>query len=612
MLSLNGITYRIAGRTLLDKVSVSIPTGYRIGLVGPNGTGKSTLFKLIAGELELDDGEIVMVSNCKLGMVRQDIPHDDTSLLDIVLAADTERANLLAEAETAEDPQRLSDVYMRLCDIDAYEAPSRASIILSGLGFEVADQSRPIKDFSGGWRMRVALAAALFRKPDLLLLDEPTNHLDFEAIVWLENYLQNYPHTFIIISHDRETLNKTVTHILHLDQLKLTMYTGNYDEFETRRAQKMMNHQALFEKQQAHKAKMLDFVRRFGAKASKAKQAQSRLKAVERMDMVDALIASRSTAFKFPPPEEIGSPIIMLDSVDIGYAPDKPVLRNVDLRIAMDDRIALLGANGNGKSTLVKLLSGKLQALKGVVDCHSKLRVGYFAQHQSDEMDVTLTPFQTMRQLIEKVPEHNIRAMLGKFGFDKGKADTKIAELSGGEKARLLFCIMSYNAPHIMLLDEPTNHLDIDARAALIQALNGYDGCVILVSHDPHLVEAVADRLLLIKDGKVEVYNDDLDAYRRLIMEQRRKERSDTKKENKEKKEQKKSQKNTKGNAAQKAEQELTKWSQERASLEAEMASPKAVNNAGLLTKLLERYEVVQKELEAAEAAWIATQESYK
>lgn len=608
MLTLNNMTYRIAGRTLLENASLSIPAGYRVGLVGPNGTGKSTLFKLIANELELDDGDITIVSKAKLGMVRQDLPDDDTSLLDIVLAADTERADLLEEAETATDPERISDIYVRLNDIDAYGAPARASIILSGLGFDVSEQSRPISDFSGGWRMRVALAAALFRQPDLLLLDEPTNHLDFEAIVWLENYLMQYPYTFIIISHDREILNKTVTHIAHLDRLKLTMYTGNYDQFETRRAQNQMTQEALFKKQQAHKAKMLAFVSRFGAKASKAKQAQSRLKAVEKMDMVDALIAERSIAFKFPQPEEIGSPIITLDHVDIGYAPGEPVLKDVNINIGMDDRIALLGANGNGKSTLVKLLSGKLKELQGDVGRGGKLRVGYFAQHQSEEMDLDSTPYQVLRQSIVDVPEHNIRAMLGKFGFDKAKADTKIEELSGGEKARLLFCLMSYNAPHIMLLDEPTNHLDIDARAALMQALNDYNGCVILVSHDPHLVEAVADQLLLVKDGAVTRYTDDLEAYRQLVIDQRRKERSDNKKENKEKKAQKKSQKN-KGNSLAKIEKKLNKWSQEKTELETEMATPRAINKPEVMAELVDRYTVVQKEVEAAEAAWLEAQD---
>ncbi len=610
MLDLKNITFRIAGRTLLDQANLSIPTGARVGLVGPNGTGKSTLFKLIAGELELDGGEIIMMSNTKMGMVRQDLPDDNTSLLDVVLAADTERSALMAEAENPEtDPERLGDVYMRLIDIDAYEAPAKASMILTGLGFDVDKQSLPISDFSGGWKMRVALAAALFRKPDLLLLDEPTNHLDFEAIVWLENYLMQYEHTFIIISHDRETLNKVVTHIAHLDQLQLTLYTGNYDQYETRYAQKQMSHQALFEKQQAHKKRMMDFVNRFGAKASKAKQAQSRLKSIEKMDMVDALISERATAFTFPQPEELGSPMITIDKVDVGYVKNQPVLKGVNMSIAFDDRIALLGANGNGKSTLVKLISGHLEAMKGELFRNEKLRIGYFAQHQSDELDMEATAYQALKDALTDVPEPKVRAMLGKFGFNKSKSDTKIAELSGGEKARLLFCMMSYDAPHIMLLDEPTNHLDIDARAALIQALNGYDGCIILVSHDPHLVESVADNLYLVKDGGVTPYNDDLEAYRALIMDQRRKERSDAKKEKKEKKQKKKGKKQP-ALSLSKAEENLLHCTEEKERLELEMATPKAINQPDYMAELNAEYGKAQTALEKAEADWLMASEA--
>ena len=529
MLDLKNITYRIAGRTLIDKSSLSIPDGHHVGLVGQNGTGKSTLFKLINNEIELDSGDILMSPTSVLGIVRQDLQDDDTSLLDVVLNADTERKMLLEEAEIATDANRISEIYTRLSDIHAYEAPSKASIILSGLGFSIEDQGRSINNFSGGWKMRVALAAALFCEPDLLLLDEPTNHLDFEAIIWLEDYLIKYPKTYIIISHDRDTLNKTVDHIIHLDQLKLTLYKGNYDQFEEAHAQKRMGHQALFEKQQAHKKKMMDFVNRFGAKASKAKQSQSRLKALERMDMVDALITERSTSFKFPEPEDIPSPIITIDKADVGYEVDKPVLENINIGISSDSRIALLGANGNGKSTLIKLISGKLNESNGNITKNKKLRVGYFAQHQTDELDLSFTPFETLISVISEQADHQIRAILGKFGFNKDKADTKVRELSGGEKSRLLFCIMSYNAPHIMLLDEPTNHLDIDARAALIDALNNYNGCIIIVSHDPHLVESVADELLLIKDGSVTSYIDDLEAYKKLIIDQRREERSKSK-----------------------------------------------------------------------------------
>ena len=602
---------------MFDGASLSVPNGHHIGLVGPNGSGKSTLFKLIASELDLDGGEIAMVSGASMGMVRQDMPDDDTPLIDVVLASDTERASLLAELEAPIDVERMSDVYMRLNDINAYEAPSQAAIILSGLGFSEAEQSMPISAFSGGWKMRVALAAALFRKPGLLLLDEPTNHLDFEAIVWLENFLINYEHTFLIISHDRDTLNKVVSHIAHLDQKKLSLYTGNYDQFENALAQKRLGHQALFDKQQAHKKKMMAFVDRFGAKASKAKQAQSRLRAIEKMDMVDALIAERATSFSFPKPEQIASPIITIDDVDVGYEANKPVLENLNIGIGGEDRIALLGANGNGKSTFIKLISDNLSAMSGKIMRHSKLRVGYFAQHQSDELDVTLTPFEALRVSIDQ-PEPKLRALLGRFGFDKTKSDTKIQKLSGGEKARLLFCMMSHDAPHIMLLDEPTNHLDIDARQALIQALNGYEGCVILVSHDPHLVAAVADRLYLVKDGGVRSYEGDLKAYRQLIMDQRRKERSDARNAKK----QKKSNADKSGgptvkpavkptvNAAQMAELEakIDVLTQQKQELEEQMAHEQVAQDNGQLAELAASYEQIDSDLMATEAAWFEAQ----
>lgn len=536
MLFINNLTFRIAGRTLLDNVSLSIPAGHRVGLVGPNGTGKSTLFKLVSGEYQADTGDITMIKGASLGMVRQDLPEDDTPVIDVLLATDTERASLFLEGETCEDPDRIGYIYTRLEEIGAYDAPARAATILSGLGFNEAAQNAPISDFSGGWRMRVALAAVLFCQPNLLLLDEPTNHLDFEAMVWLENYLMKFTQTLVIISHDRDILNKTVTHIAHLENKKLTLYTGTYDEFERKRAEKLLGQQALHEKQMAQKAHMQAFVDRFGATASKARQAQSRLKAIQKMDIVDAVMADRVTAFEFPEPEEQKSPMLVLEHVEAGYEVGKPILKRLDLRIDADDRIALLGANGNGKSTLVKLLSGRLPPLSGQIHKSSKLRVGYFAQFQTDELDVRLTPFEIMRDAMKGVAESKIRASLSKFGFDKHKADTVVGDLSGGEKARLLFCLMSFDAPHIMLLDEPTNHLDMDAREALTQALNNYKGAVILVSHDPHLVDSVVDRLWLVADGTCKPYDGDLEAYRKLVVTQRRKEREETKKEARKKK----------------------------------------------------------------------------
>ncbi len=607
MLFITDLTYRIAGRTLLDKASVSIPAGHRVGLVGPNGTGKSTLFKLIAGEIHADSGDITMIKGASLGMVRQDLPDDETPVIEVVLAFDTERAALFAEAETASDPDRIGYIYERLDEIDAYDAPSRAATILSGLGFNDTAQNSPISSFSGGWRARIALAGALFRQPNLLLLDEPTNHLDFEAMIWLENFLIRYTETILIISHDRDILNKTVDHILHLENQKLVSYTGTYDMFERRRAEKMLNQQALHERQIAQKDKMMEFVNRFGATASKARQAQSRLKMIQKMDIVDAVIADRVTAFEFPQPDQEKSPMIVLENVDVGYAPGKPVLKNLQLRIDADDRICLLGANGNGKSTLVKLLSGRLAPMAGQVHKSSKLRVGYFAQFQTDELDVLLSPYEILKDVMKSSGEPKVRAALGKFGFDKHKADTKVGELSGGEKARLLFCLMSLDAPHIMLLDEPTNHLDMDAREALTQALNNYRGAVILVSHDPHLVEHVSDRLWLVADGTCKPYEDDLDAYRELVVQQRRKEREANKKgAGKEKKAKGESDGKAKSKAqkeAEKLEQKIADITLRKDAVENEISTVYGKEDAKQLKRLNDTLATLGKELAEAEAA---------
>lgn len=607
MLSIQDLTYRIAGRTLLDHVSVNIPAGHRVGLVGPNGTGKTTLFKLIAGDLLPDGGDISLIRGATLGMVRQDLPDDETPIIDVVLAADKERAALLKESETAEDPDRISYIFERLSEINAYDAPSRAAEILAGLGFSNDAQQAPISSISGGWRARVALAGALFLRPNVLMLDEPTNHLDFESLVWLENFLMRYDQTLIIISHDRDILNKAVNHIVHLENQKLTLYTGNYDQFERRRAERLMNQQALHEKQQAQKAHMMKFVERFGATASKARQAQSRLKAIAKMDIVDAVMADRVTAFKFPEPQELKSPLIRLEMVDAGYAEGKPVLRNLDLRIDQSDRIALLGANGNGKSTLVKIISDRLAPMAGTLHKSGKLKVGYFAQFQTDELDVALTPFEVMKEAMPDAGEVKIRAMLGQFGFTKFKADTKVGELSGGEKARLLFCLMSFHAPHVMLLDEPTNHLDMDAREALIQALNNYTGAVILVSHDSHLVECVAEQLWLVADGKCKPFEDDLDAYRKLVIQQRRQERAKVKQDAAAAKGDSTQPKPASGTAekeAQALEAKIADLYNRQQQLEKDIAAQYAKGDASAeLKKLNSAHEAVQKDISAAEAA---------
>ena len=522
MLHINDLTYRIGGRVLFDQASVALPVGHKAGLVGRNGTGKTTLFKLILNELHADDGSIGLRKKARIGTVAQEAPGGDTSLVDAVLAADTERAALLLEADSAVNPDRIGHIHTRLADIDAHSAPSRAAAILSGLGFNEEAQARPCSDFSGGWRMRVALAAVLFSNPDMLLLDEPTNHLDLEATLWLENYLANWRGTMLVISHDRTLLNASVDEIIHLQGGKLTRYAGGYDRFEQTRAERLANESKMRTKQLAAREHIQSFVDRFRASAAKAKQAQSRLKMLSRMQPITSMMEDRTVSFNFPKPEHLAPPLISLEDTDVGYEAGNPVLRGLDLRIDMDDRIGLIGSNGNGKSTLVKLLSERLKPMAGKLRKSGKLRIGYFAQHQTDELNVESTAYQIMAAKVPDSTESKVRALLGHFGFGADKVSTLVGDLSGGEKARLLFAVMSIDKPHVLLLDEPTNHLDVDARESLVHALNDFEGAVILVSHDPHLIELVCDRLWLVADGGCRVWDGDLSDYRsKLLSEQR-------------------------------------------------------------------------------------------
>lgn len=517
MLRISDISYSVAGRPLFDVASAVIPAGHKVGLIGRNGAGKTTLFHLIRGELTLDGGEISVPSRAKIGGVAQEVPSSDTSLLDTVLAADTERADLLREAEVATDPARISEIQTRLSDIDAWSAEARAATILKGLGFDDDEQLKPCSDFSGGWRMRVALAAVLFAQPDLLLLDEPTNYLDLEGALWLESYLAKYPHTVIIISHDRGLLNRAVEAILHLEDRKLTLYQGPYDQFARQRAEQRALQAAMAKKQQARREHMQAFVDRFRYKASKAKQAQSRLKAIEKMDMIASPEQAAKRVFTFPEPEELSPPIISIEGGAVGYG-DTPVLSRLNLRIDQDDRIALLGKNGQGKSTLSKLLSDRLPLMLGSCTRSNKLRIGYFAQHQVDELHVNETPLQHMISARPGIPPSKLRAQLAGFGLGPDQAETEVGRLSGGQKARLSLLLATLDAPHLLILDEPTNHLDIESREALVEALTAYSGAVILVSHDMHLLSMVADRLWLVSGGTVTPFDDDLEAYRKLLL----------------------------------------------------------------------------------------------
>jgi ATP-binding cassette, subfamily F, member 3 len=525
MLDIHDLTFRYGGRTIFDQASVVISGGHRVALVGRNGTGKTTLLKLIAGDLAPDGGSISLPAGQRIGRVAQEAPAGEASLLETVLAADVERTRLLAEAETAEDPSRIAEVHARLVDIQAHSAPARAAQILAGLGFDAQAQQRPTRDFSGGWRMRVALAAVLFSEPDLLLLDEPTNHLDLEATIWLENYLRSYPHTILLVSHDRELLNKVPTTTVHLEGGKLVSYAGGYDQFERTRRANRDRLAAQAAKQETQRRHMQAFIDRFRYKASKARQAQSRIKALERMEPVMLLEDEATIRFDFPSPAPLPPPLIQLEGVEVGYD-DRPVLRRLDLRIDQDDRIALLGANGNGKSTLVKLLSGRLAPMAGEIRRPGKLKIGYFAQHQAEELDLGLTALAQAQRWMPKETEQKVRAHLGRFGFPQERAETRISDLSGGEKARLLFALTTRDAPHVLMLDEPTNHLDLDSRQALVEALNAFEGAVILISHDPHLIELTADRLWLVDAGACRPYDGDLDDYRRLLLERARADRS--------------------------------------------------------------------------------------
>ncbi|WP_323042011.1 ABC-F family ATP-binding cassette domain-containing protein [Gemmobacter sp.] len=518
MLRIENITYSVEGRPLFEGASATIPAGHKVGLVGRNGAGKTTLFRLIRGELALEGGEISLPSRSRIGGVAQEVPSSSTSLLETVLQADTERAGLLAESQTATDPGRIAEIQTRLADIDAWSAEGRASSILRGLGFDAEAQLRPCSDFSGGWRMRVALAGVLFAQPDLLLLDEPTNYLDLEGALWLESYLQKYPHTVIIISHDRGLLNRAVQGILHLDAKKLTYWQGGYDQFARQRAERIAVQAAEARKQDARRAHLQSFVDRFRAKASKAVQAQSRLKMLEKMTPITPPEEARKQVFTFPEPEELSPPIIGMEGVSVGYD-GRAILKGLSLRIDQDDRIALLGRNGEGKSTLSKLLAGKLPAMAGQITRSSKLRIGYFAQHQVDELHLDETPLQHIQRLRPEEHQSKLRARLAGFGLLADQADTVVARLSGGQKARLSLVLATLDAPHLLILDEPTNHLDIESREALVEALTAYSGAVVLVSHDMHLLGLVADRLWLVKGGKVAPYGKDLEAYRAELLE---------------------------------------------------------------------------------------------
>ena len=519
MLNLNGITVRLGGRTILDRATAALPPYSRIGLIGRNGAGKSTLMKVMIGTLEADDGSLEMPKGTRIGYIAQEAPAGDSTPFDTVLAADTERAALMIESEQGGlDHDRMAEVHERLIAIDAYTAPARASRILVGLGFDEDMQGRPLDSFSGGWKMRVALASLLFSQPDLLLLDEPSNHLDLEATLWLENFLKGYPAMMVVISHERDLLNNVVDHILHLEGGQVTLYSGGYDSFERQRAERAAQLAAAKASQDAQRAKLQDYVARNSARASTAKQAQSRAKALARMQPIAAMAEDPTLSFDFPSPDELKPPLVTLDLASVGYTEGNPILERLNLRIDPDDRIALLGRNGNGKTTLARLLAAQLTPMEGQMSSSGKMRVGYFTQYQVEELDGDDTPLEHMTHQMKGANPGAVRAQLGRFGFSGAKATTKVGKLSGGERARLALALITRDAPHMLILDEPTNHLDVDAREALVQALNEYEGTVVLVSHDRHMLELTADRLVLVDGGTATEFSGTIEDYTDFIL----------------------------------------------------------------------------------------------
>ncbi|HUW81077.1 MAG TPA: ABC-F family ATP-binding cassette domain-containing protein [Acidocella sp.] len=618
VLSLENVSYSIAGRGLLERATLMVDPGRRIGLIGRNGAGKSTLLKLIAGELQLDGGSIRFGQRVRLGYVAQEAPGGDITPLEVVLKADTERTALLEESEHPDvDPHRIAEIHDRLLTIEADAAPARAAAILSGLGFSTEWQSRPMSSFSGGWRMRVALAAVLFSAPDLLLLDEPTNHLDLEATLWLEQYLGKFPGAVLLVSHDRQLLDRAVEAIAHLDGGKLTLTPGGFAEFVRIKTEKALQLGRAAERAAEQRAHMQKFVDRFRASAAKAKQAQSRIKALERMPQIESVVEDRVTRFSFPEPNKLAPPMLSLDNVDIGYD-GKAVLSGVSLRVDMEDRIALLGTNGNGKSTLAKMLAGRLAPLSGRQFRSGNLRVGYFAQHQEEDLVMTETPYEHLSRALPKATPPQVRAQAARFGLDADRVNTKVGAMSGGEKARLLLALATRDAPHLLILDEPTNHLDIDARDALVRALADFEGAVLLISHDPYLVDLVADRLLLVAGGKVTALEGDLASYAASVTEgsgssgggSRDNSRKNDRSENKAARAEARSRLAPLRQAVKDTELRLAKLNAERGLLEKKLLDP-GIYSAGKakdLTYINQRIAAIKRETEAAERDWLAAE----
>jgi ATP-binding cassette, subfamily F, member 3 len=616
MLNLTGLTVRLGGRTILDRATAALPGKAKVGLIGRNGAGKSTLMKVMIGQLEADDGSIEIPKKARIGYIAQEAPTGEATPFETVLAADTVRAELLHASETEEDAGKLADIHERLIAVDAYTAPARASRILVGLGFDEEMQGRSLDSYSGGWKMRVALAALLFSEPDLLLLDEPSNHLDLEATLWLETFLKSYPAMMIVISHERDLLNNVVDHVLHLEGGKTTLYTGGYDSFERQRAERAAQLAAAKASQDAQRAKLQDYIARNSARASTAKQAQSRAKALARMQPITALIEDPSLSFDFPSPDELKPPLVTLDLASVGYTEGKPILERLNLRLDPEDRIALLGRNGNGKTTLARLLAAQLAPMAGQVTASGKMRVGYFTQYQVEELDGGDTPLEHMTRQMKGASPGAVRGQLGRFGFSGQKATTQVSKLSGGERARLALALITREAPHMLILDEPTNHLDVDAREALVQALNAYEGAVVLVSHDRHMLELTADRLVLVDGGTAKEFNGSLDDYTDMILGKNQPKGESgpgNKKEDRKAAAQTRERQAALRKAVSDAEADLASLSVVRTAIDQAMFDPSTASPdyAKLtMSELMQRRAKISEALDTAEARWVEASEA--
>jgi ATP-binding cassette subfamily F protein 3 len=617
MLIIDGITLRLGGHLILDRACSALPPKSRVGLVGRNGAGKSSLLKLIAGIYEPDNGAIETPSGLRIGYVAQEAPGGSGTPFETVLAAATERSALLAEAEHAKDPHRIGEIHDRLNAIDAHGAPARAARILAGLGFDEEAQHRPLDTFSGGWRMRVALAALLFSEPDLLLLDEPSNHLDLEAALWLESFLKSYRASLIVVSHERDLLNSVADHILHLNRGTLSLYPGNYESFARLRREREAQTEAMRSRQEARAKKLQAYVDRWRYKAHTARQAQSRLRALAKLQPIAAVTDDASVVFDFPSPKELRPPLIVLEDVEAGYVADAPVLSRLNLRIDPDDRIALVGRNGNGKTTFARLLAGQLKPMGGALMASGKLRVGYFAQHQIEELVAHETPLQHMERLLPEAKPGEVRTQLGRFGFSGDKVNLAVRQLSGGERARLSLALITRNAPHILILDEPTNHLDVEAREALVEALVGFGGAVIVVSHDRHLLGLIADRLVLVDGGTAQDFAGSLEDYRELVLGSGdagadgdgdgRAKRGNRKGERRLAAELRESSKILRKQVAE-AEAEVKRLWQKRGEIDEMLARPNA--NGSSVAELMKARAEIERRLAAAEQTWLEASEA--